>query len=109
MSAFFNVLSVASFICCAAVVFWLVRLAIAVQELQRLRQLSSASRMESLQTSLDETNAALEALANRVKMHRVRTALNHVKDPPAEPDPYTDPDAWRRTMNKQLAFKGRPK
>lgn len=40
-------------------------------------QCSCTSRLESLSTSLVETQDALAVLANRVKMQRVRNAANH--------------------------------
>lgn len=55
---------------------------------------------------MDELETTLEVLANRVKMMRVRTAANHVKDQPTEPDPYKDPEAWRKAMNLKLRMRG---
>lgn len=106
MVGFFNVLSAAAFILCLVELYCVARIATAVRELQRLRQLCSASRIESLETSLNETQEVLSELANKVKMQRVRTAVHHTKDsqPNSSPDPYTNPDEWRRQMNRQLAL-----
>jgi len=52
--------------------------------------------MQSLQASQDETAATLKDLANRVKMMRVRTAINHVSDPPIAESGVTVKDALRR-------------
>jgi hypothetical protein len=68
---------------------------------------SLASRVSSLETSRDEQAETLTTLANRVKMQRVRQAVNHVRsaEDSGNPDPYTNPDAWRRETNKQIAMK----
>jgi hypothetical protein len=65
--------------------------------------------VQSLQTSLEETQSALEHLANRVKMQRVRNATDHATGngkaklgADGLPDPYTDPDGWRKAMNAKL-------
>lgn len=78
------------------------RSAIRVRELQDQIARLPVSRMKSLETSLIETRDALEAVANRVKMMRVRNAANHVPDR-GEPDPYTNPDEWRKSMNRKLS------
>jgi hypothetical protein len=42
-------------------------------------------------------------LANQVKMTKVRKALTHTdKSAQGEPDPKTDPEAWRAWMNAKL-------
>jgi hypothetical protein len=43
---------------------------------------SLASKIASIESFLAETDDTLKQLANRVKMQRVRTAINHVSDPP---------------------------
>lgn len=85
----------------------------AVQSARQLRALqerwkgSPASRITSLETALSETQDALETLANRVKMQRVRNAANHIGEKSArtnaDPDPYREPDRWRDWMNGKLA------
>jgi hypothetical protein len=75
-----------------------------VQELRDRPESSQVSRIKSLETSLAETNDALAAVANRVKMMRVRSAANHTADRDDSPDPYKDPDRWRQSINKQIAL-----
>jgi hypothetical protein len=60
------------------------------------------SRVQSLEQSVEDTRLTLEQLANRVKMMRVRNAVNHTTDK-TDPDPYRDPNAWRTEMNRKLA------
>lgn len=67
---------------------------------RRLRSVELQS--ESNADSLKETQAALEVVTNRVKMQRVRTAAEHVKGSSDEPDPWKDPDAWRKMMNSRI-------
>lgn len=65
----------------------------------------SALQLQSLKDSLAEQAEALEQLANRVKMQRVRTATSHVRDAAGsrgEPDPHADPEGWRAWKNAQL-------
>lgn len=71
---------------------------------------SVESQLRSLTDSTSEQAEVLAALANRVKMMRVRTAVNHVQDPTGTasskvdglPDPHVDPEGWRTAMNKRL-------
>ena len=78
-----------------------------VRACERQLRSSSGSRVESLARSVADMSSTLEELANRVKMQRVRAATNHVKDAPAaptgEPDPYKDPDGWRKMINSRIA------
>lgn len=74
-----------------------------VRELQDRLSHLPVSRLKSVETSLTELQEGLEAVANRVKMMRVRNAANHVPDKPGAPDPYTNPDEWRKEMNRTLA------
>jgi hypothetical protein len=67
------------------------------------RVASCESRIESLTTSRDELTVALDALAQRVKMQRVRQATDHATGPRGLPDPYKEPDRWREAMNAQIA------
>lgn len=64
---------------------------------------SCESRIESLLTSRDELTVALDALAQRVKMQRVRQATDHATGPRGLPDPYKNPDEWRAAVNSQLS------
>jgi hypothetical protein len=62
------------------------------------------SRLRSIEQSLTDTQDALTEVANRVKMMKVRNAANH-SDPEKRglPDPYKDPDGWRKAMNSRLS------
>lgn len=84
------------------------RIAVRVRELQDVQAVSASSspeslrlRVDSLTTQLEEVAVALGDLAQRVKMQKVRNAANHVRD--EMPDPYRDPDGWRRAMNSKLS------
>jgi hypothetical protein len=105
MSDIFSVLSVLAFFLSIAAVFFSARSATQVRELRDQLTPFDQSRMRLLETSLRETQDALEVVANRVKMMKVRGAANHVReDRPSEtPDPYKNPDAWRLWMNNQMA------
>ena len=70
---------------------------------------SLTSQVESLTTSRDEMLSLLADLANRLKMQRVRAATSHTDRGPTptrgggdEPDPYKDPEAWRKMMNRRM-------
>lgn len=106
MGVFSSAALAGTFVLCLICLFWLVRLAARVSELQDASQFSKASRVASLEERLTETEETLSGLANRVKMMRVRSAVNHVPDkaaPNGLPDPHRDPDGWRRAMNTRLA------
>lgn len=55
---------------------------------------SFESKLRSIEHSQNEQAETLTQLANRVKMQRVRTAINHVSDP--EPEPGSIKDQLRR-------------
>lgn len=55
---------------------------------------SIASKVSSIEQCQTENSEALTVLANRVKMQRVRTAANHVSDPPIADE--NSKDALRR-------------
>lgn len=82
------------------------RTAVRVQALQDQFARFKRSDTESLQLQLQELTETVTQLANRVKMQRVRNAINHVPDKPSSdlPDPHRDPDAWRKAMNAKLAL-----
>lgn len=115
MSVTFSVLSALSFILSIAACLFAARRATQRPELQGRWRSSTDLRLASLETSRDELSATLADLANRVKMMRVRTAVNHVqaakgdaqvpRSPDDEPDPKTEPDRWREWMNARLARK----
>jgi hypothetical protein len=80
------------------------RLAALVRDLQDQLAPLPISRLDSLERSIGELGSALQEVANRVKMQKVRNAANHVREN-GVPDPYAQPDEWRRYMNKQLRSK----
>lgn len=106
-AATFNVLSVLGFFLSILAVSFAARSAIRVRELQDMLTRSPLSRVQSLETSLTDMQGALTEVANRVKMMKVRNAATHVPEKSSEPDPYKDPDGWRRSMNRRLADKMR--
>lgn len=62
-------------------------------------------RSASLQQSLNGIEEQMLLIANRLKMQKVRNAVTHVREgsrPDGEPDPLTDPEAWRSWKNAQL-------
>jgi hypothetical protein len=106
MNAFFNALSVLGFFLSIAAAFSAARSVTAARELRDRLNPLPLSRLQSLETSLADTQDALSEVANRVKMMRVRSSANHVreaKEPNALPDPYKDPDGWRNAMNSRLS------
>lgn len=107
MTDFSFALSVTACFLSIGAVFLSVRTAALMRELQDQPQRLSESRLVSLETSLAEQADALQAVANRVKMQKVRNAANHVhdRDDKQTPDPYRDPDGWRKAMNKSLAMR----
>jgi hypothetical protein len=70
--------------------------------LQQALQASKPLAAQSLATRLDELEATIGVLANRLKMTKVRNAATHVADTGGEPDPKIDPEAWRAWKNAQL-------
>lgn len=104
MGVFSSAVLAGTFVLCLICLFWLVRLAARVSELQDTSSFLKASRVASLEERLTETEETLSGLANRVKMMRVRNAVTHTDKPNGgEPDPYRDPNAWRAAMNRRLA------
>jgi hypothetical protein len=100
---FFSALSVSICILCVAVAIYSAQRAIHASESLAPRVRSVESRLESLRGSLDDVTTTLTDLANRVKMQRVRTAVNHGNGKSEGPDPYKDPEGWRKMMNAQIA------
>lgn len=91
-------LSLGGLVCVAVV-------AVRLRELQDRLTPLPLLRLGSVERSLAELTATMQELANRVKMQRVRAAVNHVPDRPVDeslPDPYRDPDGWRKAMNERL-------
>ena len=102
----FFALSVTVCIVCSAVSLSAVRLATRASESARRRLSSCESRVELLEDSHKQALTLMADLANRLKMTRVRAANAHsVPNPDASiaPDPYKDPEAWRKMMNRRMA------
>lgn len=70
------------------------------------KAVSCESRVLLIERSVNDQGEVLTELANRVKMMKVRSAVRHGTMTDDRPDPYKDPDAWRKAMNLELA-KGR--
>lgn len=67
---------------------------------------SLISRVDSIDTKVEELGLTLSTLAQKYKMQKVRNAANHVAetgDAGAMPDPYRDADGWRKAMNAKIA------
>lgn len=104
MNVIFNVLSVSAFFLSILAVIFAARAAIRERELLDELQRLPVSRLKSLETSLADTQGALEEVANRVKMMKVRNAANHSSERANTfPDPYKDPEGWRKAMNSRLS------
>lgn len=77
----------------------------AASPLAKLR--SAESRIASLETSQAEWTQLHEDLANRVKMMRVRNTTAGPRSSSDRqgdlPNPYTNPDEWRKAANAKLA------
>lgn len=104
MSEFSFALSVtACFLAILACVF-AARSAVQLRELQDELIRFPASRLKSLEASLTDTQDAVTEVANRVKMMKVRSAASHTDGNSGKlPDPYKDPDGWRKAMNSRLS------
>lgn len=103
LTGFFCALSAAASIAWSARAFSAARRAERAPASLLARVASLESRVESLTSSRDELTVALDALAQRVKMQRVRTAVDHATGPRGLPDPYKNPDEWRAAVNSQLS------
>lgn len=99
----FCALSVCVSVICLLVASYAVRIANQRQESPRHAIRSCELRLQSLEDSRTETLQTLADLANRLKMQRVRAAAKHAEGSPGEPDPYTQPDEWRKLANKRLS------
>jgi len=74
-------------LCIASLVlsFFAARFAVRRTEFPQAKLASFESRLRSIEASQAEQAETLTTLANRVKMQRVRTAINHVNDHASEP------------------------
>lgn len=105
-NAFFSVLSAAIAFLSALAALHHARSAARASALPLEKALSCESRVLLIERSLNDQQEVLTELANRVKMMKVRSAVRHGTMIDDRPDPYKDPDAWRKHMNLELA-KGR--
>lgn len=96
------VLSAAIALACASVSVFAALRASRASELPQGKLRSVESRLASIEGSLPEMQTAMEVVANRVKMQRVRTAATHAAGSTGEPDPRQDPEGWRTWKNAQL-------
>jgi hypothetical protein len=103
LTGFFYALSVTACGASIAALWFSVRNAKVASELQARSPRLLLSRIESLELSAEELRQALTDLANRVKMQRVRNVVTHGQANDGEPDPYKNPDAWRKAMNRRLS------
>jgi hypothetical protein len=70
-----------------------------------LRLRSVELKAQSCEQLVEEHTQAITDLTNRLKMMKVRSASSHaIKDDNGLPDPYRDPDGWRRAMNSRMAL-----
>jgi septal ring factor EnvC (AmiA/AmiB activator) len=103
----FSALTVVICTVCLAGCVLIVRNAVHGTESQEKQLRSNTARIKSLSDSLEETQTELEKLANKVKMQRVRNVVEHSptskRNGNDEPDPYTDPDGWRKMMSDKIA------
>jgi ABC-type transport system involved in cytochrome bd biosynthesis fused ATPase/permease subunit len=107
MNVFFSVLSAVAAIASLLGAFLAVRYARRVAELPRAKLRSIELRTESLENSVSEWSQTVTDLANSQKMTRVRAASTHASKARTDdglPDPFTDPDGWRKAMNKRIAM-----
>lgn len=101
-----SVLSALAFFLSIAAAFYSARSVTLARELRDRLSPFPESRLRSLETSQAELSDALTEVANRVKMMKVRGAVNHVRSDQAksdDPDPHKEPDRWREWMNSRLA------
>jgi len=100
---FSTAFTVIGLILSAAACLFAARAAARAQELQDRLTVLPWSQLQSLASSLTDTQETLTELANRVKMMRVRNAVRHTDDSKnGEPDARLDPERWRIWKNAQL-------
>ena len=107
MNVFFFALSVSAFGLSLLAASYTARIATAVRDLPLERLRSIESQTKSLENSVSEWSQTVTDLANSLKMTRVRAASTHASKARTDdglPDPFTDPDGWRKAMNKRIAM-----
>lgn len=83
-------------VCSLGTALYAVRIAARRTELPRAELRSYASKLASIEEIQSEQAETLKQLANRVKMQRVRTAINHVSDPMDADDGLNLKDSLRK-------------
>jgi len=96
MSNFFFASLAILCVCSLAAALYAVRIAVRQTELPPAALRSFASKLASIEEFQAEQAETLKQLANRVKMQRVRTAINHVSDPMNADEGLTIKDQLRR-------------
>lgn len=79
-----------------------VRIAVRAQAWPAASEAYAKSQLQSLRDSIKEQAEALETLANRYKMQKVRNVIEHGRGSQGEPDARRDPEGWRAWKNHQL-------
>lgn len=117
MSAFSSASTVFASVISILALLFAVRTAIATRGLldqwtqfrESLNSWQRSCSQESFELRIAEIEATLATVSNRVKMQRVRAAAGDTSAAPAAPkssglpDPYTQPDEWRKAVNARLA------
>lgn len=94
-------------IACASLVIsvFAARRAARALESPPLRLRSVESKLQSCEQLVEEHTQAITDLTNRLKMMKVRSASSHASRSDNDlPDPYREPDAWRKAANARLAL-----
>jgi hypothetical protein len=99
----FCALSALGSIGCLLAALSLARRAKVAAELPHQKVRSVESRLLLLERSLNDQQELLTELANKVKMTKLRNVVRHGSNGAADPDPYSQPDEWRKMMGKRLA------
>jgi len=100
---FSTVFTVISLLLSAVAILFAALSAVRVRELQDRLTVLPWSQLQSLASSLTDTQETLAELAQRVKMMKVRNAVRHTdRDNDGEPDAKSDPERWRTWKNAQL-------
>jgi biopolymer transport protein ExbB/TolQ len=97
------VLSAVISVFCLIGCIWSVRNAEAALESLQAKQHFLASQCGLLQRSQNDQAEALTELANKLKMMRVRASTRASETTSDLPDPYRDPDGWRKAMTSKMA------
>lgn len=102
----FSALSAAIAFCSAVGAVFAARRAYRVSVSLRGRLRSCESQLELTGRSLEESRELLTELANKIKMTKLRNVVRHGSNASEAPDPFKEPEAWRKYANVEL-LKGR--